>query len=169
MKRLTILAMSTLTSLATDISALMITSEDFCPCGRNPARFTGEGRDINPQLEIADTPPNTKSLVLVMDDQDAPAGTFTHWLLWNISPTTTTLQREALPAGAINGKNDFGTSTYRGPKPPSGKHRYFFRVYALDTLLDLVAGSDRKELESAMKGHILAESALEGTFSSKNK
>lgn len=169
MNKSAILAMTALASLATNLSALTVSSDDFCSCGRIPARFTAEGRDINPQLEIGDIPPNTKSLALIMDDPDAPGGTFTHWLLWNIPPGTTRIPSDSIPAGAITGTNDFGTTTYRGPKPPSGTHKYVFHIHALDTTLSLPAGADRKALDAAMKDHILATGSLQGTFSKEKK
>lgn len=156
--------MSAFATLAANASALTLASDDFCPCSRIPAKFTAEGRNIHPQLDIGDIPPGTKSLALIMDDPDAPSGLFTHWLLWNIPPATTHIASATTPTGATTGANDFGTTTYRGPQPPSGTHRYVFHIYALDTTLDLPTSSDRKALDKAMKSHIIASAKLEGTF-----
>ena len=169
MKRQLLIAMSATAILAVNASALTLESDDLCPCGRIPARFTAEGRNTSPQLEIGDIPPGTKSLAIVMDDPDASSGLFTHWLLWNIPPGTTHIASASTPAGTTTGSNDFGTTTYRGPQPPSGTHRYHFHVFALDRQLDLPAGSDRKTFDKAIKDHVIASATLEGTFSKRKK
>jgi len=129
-----------------------------------PAKYTCKGADINSPLHIADVPANAKSLALIMDDPDAPVGTWVHWLLWNIPPQTTEIKENSVPAGAVQGKNSWGRSTYGGPCPPSGTHRYFFKPYALDALLSLSSSADKGQLEKAMKGHILTQAELMGTF-----
>jgi Raf kinase inhibitor-like YbhB/YbcL family protein len=117
-----------------------------------------------PPLSIEGVPARAKSLALVLDDPDAPSGLFTHWLVWNVSPGVASIS--GAPAGAVEGKNSFGGLGYDGPEPPSGTHRYFFHLYALDTMLDLPAGSDRPALFQAMKGHLVAKGQTMGTYAS---
>ena len=120
-----------------------------------PAKYTCDGEDINPPLTISDVPAQAKSLVLIVDDPDAPGGTFTHWVVANISPTTREIREGTLPEGAIEYGNDFGKLDYGGPCPPSGTHRYFFRLFALDTDFTTIA---------SMQGHILAQAELIGLY-----
>ena len=129
-----------------------------------PERFTADGKNVNPPLVISGVPRETKSLVLIVDDPDAPMGTWNHWLVWNIKPDTTIIPEDSIPRGATVGRNDAGTAKYVGPSPPRGTHRYVFRLYALDTKLTLPAGSDRASLEEAMQPHILAKSELLGRY-----
>ena len=129
-----------------------------------PERFTADGENVNPPLVISGVPRGAKSLVLIVDDPDAPMGTWNHWLVWNIRPATTVIKEDSVPAGAVVGSNDAGTARYVGPSPPRGTHRYYFRLYALDKTLDLPAGSVRPELEDAMRDHILARSELLGRY-----
>ncbi len=126
-----------------------------------PPDYTCDGADRIPPLEISDVPPTAKSLALVMDDPDAPMGTWDHWVVWNIPPETKRIDAE--PEG-VAGKNSWGKTGYGGPCPPSGTHRYYFKVYALDTMLDIPAGSNKASLLSAMRGHVLAEASLMGTY-----
>jgi hypothetical protein len=135
-----------------------------------PVRFTGDGRNVSPPLQWTDVPAESKSLTLVADDPDAPAGTWVHWVLYDL-PASANGLAEALPRnqytpdGAKQGQNSFGHLGYGGPCPPPGNaHRYFFRLYALDTRLDLVPGATRKEVEGAMVGHVLAEAQLMGIY-----
>jgi len=135
-----------------------------------PLRFTGDGEDINPLLEIKNTPPNTKSLALIFDDPDATGGvTWTHWIIWNINPQTQYIAEGSTPEGAIVGINSWGKNSYGGPYPPKGSkpHRYFFRLYALDTVLDLPPNTNAENLKKAMEGHILDETTLMGLYSRK--
>lgn len=129
-----------------------------------PERFTADGKNVNPPLVISGVPKEAKSLVLVVDDPDAPMGTWNHWLVWNIKPDTTMIAEDSVPRGAVAGNNDAGTAKYVGPSPPSGTHRYYFRLYALDIKLDLPAGSSRTELDDAMHTHILARAELLGRY-----
>jgi len=115
-----------------------------------PAKYAYKGQNLSPELRIGNVPANARSMVLIVDDPDAPAGLWTHWLVWNLPPNTTNIPEGKLPSGAIQGKNSFGNVRYDGPAPPSGTHRYFFRVYALDRMLSLSAGSDRAALVEAM-------------------
>ena len=123
-----------------------------------------DGEDINPTLTIEDIPPEAKSLALIVDDPDAPMGTWVHWLIWNIKPNIKGFSKGeniTFPQG----KNDFGKLNYGGPCPPSGTHRYFFKLYALDTMLELGEGSNKKQLEKAMSDHIIEEGQIMGTYS----
>jgi len=128
-----------------------------------PTKFTCEGDDVSPALRLSEVPKGAKSLALIVDDPDAPRGTFDHWIAWNIPATATVLSEGA--SVPKQGRNGFGDLRYRGPCPPPGKpHRYFFKLYALDTLLDLAEGASKGDVEKAMKGHILAEAQLVGTY-----
>jgi Raf kinase inhibitor-like YbhB/YbcL family protein len=129
-----------------------------------PRRHSCEGEDLSPPLAWSGAPEGTHSLALVVEDPDAPVGTFTHWLGWGLDPGSERLgEGEAAP---VEGRNDFGTSGYRGPCPPPGHghHRYSFRLYALDSDLGLPAGADLRELERALEGHILAVVELVGIY-----
>ncbi|MFW6120451.1 MAG: YbhB/YbcL family Raf kinase inhibitor-like protein, partial [Petrotogales bacterium] len=120
-----------------------------------PNEYTCEGADVSPPLMFSEIPEDTKSLALIVDDPDAPMGTWVHWVIWNIPPDTISFSKGeniTFPQG----KNDFGKQKYGGPCPPSGTHRYFFKLYALDTMFDLEAGATKKQLEKAMSGHIIA-------------
>jgi hypothetical protein len=147
-----------------NLPVMKIESSTFRHGESIPAKYTCKGADINPPLHIADVSANAKSLALIMDDPDAPGGTWVHWLLWNVAPQTTEIKENSVPAGAVQGKNSWGRSAYGGPCPPSGTHRYFFKLYALDALLSLSSSADNAQLEKAMKGHILAQGELMGTF-----
>lgn len=134
--------------------------EDFIP-----ARFTCEGEDIHPPLELDEMPAGARSMVLIMEDPDAPGGTFDHWIAWNI-PVTNSIAANSNPG--ISGTNGFGKTGYGGPCPPSGTHRYFFRVYALDTTLDLPAGARKNQVLEAMEDHVLAMGELMGKYQKKS-
>ena len=152
---------------AADAAELKITSPSFRNGDNIPAKFSREGGNSNPPLRIEGAPSNAKSLVLIVDDPDAPGGLFTHWLLWNIDPKTISIAERSTPKGAVEGRNDFGDAGYGGPQPPSGTHRYYFKVLALDKQLDLPVGVKRRDLDKAMKGHIIAQGQLMGRFSAK--
>ena len=126
-----------------------------------PAKYTCDGEDVNPPLTIDGAPDETKSMVLVVDDPDAPMGTWDHWIVWNIPPTKK-IEENTVPG--TEGINDFRKHSYGGPCPPSGTHRYFFKVYALDAKLDLSSNSRKKYVEKAMQGHILAKGELVGLY-----
>ena len=140
---------------------LDITSPAFENNQSIPPKYSCCGEDVNPQLDIVGLPEETKSLVLIVDDPDAPIGDWVHWIVWNIPPTNRILEN-SVPG--VEGMNDFNKHSYGGPCPPSGTHRYFFKVYALDTLLDLNVHTQKKGLENAMSGHILAKGELIGLF-----
>jgi Raf kinase inhibitor-like YbhB/YbcL family protein len=130
-----------------------------------PVKYADKGQNVSPGLKIGTVPANTHSLVLIVDDLDAPAGIWTHWLVWNLPADTASIPDGKLPTGAVLGKNSFGRVQYDGPAPPSGTHRYFFHIFALDTALTLPPGSDRDALESAMKGHVVGTGVTFGTYS----
>jgi hypothetical protein len=145
---------------------MKITSSAFQQGGNIPSKFSCDGPNSSPPLQISDVPPEAKSLVLIVDDPDAPSGLFTHWAVWNISPQTATIGEGNTPEG-VQGTNDFGKSGYGGPCPPSGTHRYYFKVFALDRELDLPVGAKRSQLDAAMKGHVIAQGELMGRYSKK--
>ena len=144
---------------------MKVTSSVFQEGGDIPSKFSRDGQDINPPLRIEGVPDNAKSLVLIMDDPDAPVGLFTHWLVWNIAPKTLEIAERSVPKGAVQGTNDYPNLGYGGPQPPSGTHRYYFKIFALDRTLDLPSGAKRKELEKAMNGHVIGQGQLMGRYS----
>ena len=149
--------------------AITITSSVFSEGGMIPKKYTCDAEDISPDLKWSGVPPGAKSLALICDDPDAPVGTWVHWVLFNIPADVTSLPAglpadSALNNGARHGKNDFRKLGYGGPCPPGGTHRYFFKLYALDTVLKLESGSTKAQLLAAMKGHILAEGQLMGKY-----
>lgn len=146
------------------MGTLTITSPAFNSNGSIPRQYTCDGKDVSPPLVIGNVPGGTRSLALIVDDPDAPAGTWVHWVLWNIDPAVKEIRENSSPPGALQGKNDFGKNSYGGPCPPSGTHRYFFKVYALDTMLSIDRNSTKQDLEKAMKGHILAEGKIVGLY-----
>jgi Raf kinase inhibitor-like YbhB/YbcL family protein len=134
-----------------------------------PRRYTCDGEDISPPLQWSDPPAGTQSFALTFDDPDAPAGTWTHWALYNIPADASALPEGVpadaeLPDGSLNGENSWRRMGYGGPCPPGGTHRYVFHLYALDTALDLEAGAGEKQLLQAMEGHILAQAELMGPY-----
>jgi len=135
-----------------------------------PVDYTCDGKNISPPLSWSGAPSETQSLLLIVDDPDAPAGVWTHWLLWNISTDTSALPEDfsKSPSTGKQGTNDFKKLGYGGPCPPAGKaHRYFFRIYALDTTLNVAAGATRKEIDAAMAKHVLATGQWMGTYQRK--
>jgi len=139
-----------------DISSPAFEHNDYIPIN-----YSCDGINVNPALTIHDIPSQTKSLALIVDDPDAPGGTYTHWIMWNMPPAEG-LEENSAPG--IQGVNDKGENKYYGPCPPSGIHHYYFKVYALDTMLDLPDSTDKKGLESAMEGHILAKGTIIGRY-----
>lgn len=124
---------------------------------------------MNPALMLSDLPKSAKSLALIIDDPDSPTGVWTHWLLWNISPTIKEIGEGKVPRGAVQGETTFGSTHYGGPCPGKGNHRYFFKLYALDTAFDLPAGSEKDKLMEAMKSHILSETEMYGWYERKKQ
>ena len=146
---------------------MKLTSASFQNGNKIPPKFSREGGNVSPALRIENAPAKAKSLALVVDDPDAPGGLFTHWLVWNIDPKTNVIEEGSAPKSAIEGSNDFGSSGYGGPQPPSGTHRYYFKIFALDQALSLPAGAKRGEVDQAMRGHVIAQAQLMGRFSAK--
>lgn len=146
-------------------SAMQITSSVFQHNQPIPTKYTCDGENINPPLTFSDVPAQAKSLVLINDDPDALAGTWVHWTVWNIPPTTTAISENSVPQGAVEGVTSFRKPGYGGPCPPSGTHRYFFKLYALDTTLSLGPSATKQDLEKAMEGHILAKAEFIGLYS----
>jgi Raf kinase inhibitor-like YbhB/YbcL family protein len=128
-----------------------------------PVKYTCDGANVNPPLTIDVVPEETKTLVLIVDDPDAPMGVFDHWVVWNIPPTTRKIEENTVPG--TEGMSSYRKHAYGGPCPPYGTHRYFFKVYALDARLDLKLDSTKRDVEKAMKGNILAEGELVGLYS----
>jgi Raf kinase inhibitor-like YbhB/YbcL family protein len=145
---------------------MKITSSAFQEGGNIPSKFSCDGANDSPPLQIADVPSEAKSLVLIVDDPDAPSGLFTHWTVWNLPPRTSSIAESSTQKG-VQGTNDFGRSGYGGPCPPSGSHRYYFKIFALDRELDLPFGAKRGQLDAAMKGHVMAQGELMGRYSRK--
>jgi Raf kinase inhibitor-like YbhB/YbcL family protein len=148
-------------------SSVSIVSSAFQAGGDIPAKFTCNGANVNPELKIKGVPNEAKSVALIVDDPDAPRGLFTHWIVWNVDPKMIDIGENSVPAGGIQGTNDFGKRNYVGPCPPSGTHRYFFKIFALDMKLDLKPNARRAELDAAMRGHTLAEGELMARYSHK--
>lgn len=130
-----------------------------------PSKYTCDGENISPPLIVEAVPENTKSLVLIVDDPDAPMGTWVHWTLWNIAPDTKEIPENSVPAGAVEGMTDFGKPGYGGPCPPSGTHRYFFKLYALNKTLELNSAATKADIEKAMEGFLLGQAELIGLYS----
>jgi hypothetical protein len=145
-----------------DLKELAVTSPSFGKNQRIPRKYTCDGDDVSPPLLIEQLPPGTKSLVLIVDDPDAPMGTWDHWIVWNIPPKGK-VEENVVPG--TEGLNSFGKHSYGGPCPPSGTHRYFFKVYALDTELKIGSNAKKKDVEKAMQNHIMAKGELIGLYS----
>jgi Raf kinase inhibitor-like YbhB/YbcL family protein len=151
-------------------STFRIESAAFKEGSLIPMRFSCHGENVSPQLSWSNPPAGVRSFALIVEDPDAPAGTWTHWVLFNLPAQAramgeNTPRQDELPNGGLQGKNSFGNVGYGGPCPPAGKaHRYFFRLYALDIVLDLQAGAEKSEVLAAMKGHVLGEAQLMGRF-----
>ena len=148
---------------------MQIASQAFEAGGMIPAKYTCDGPDLSPPLRWADPPAGTQSYALIADDPDAPVGTWVHWVLWNIPAEASGLEENlsksaSLPNGAKQGTTDFRRIGYGGPCPPSGTHRYFFKLYALDTMLELPSSTTKRDLEGAMQGHILGQAELVGKY-----
>jgi Raf kinase inhibitor-like YbhB/YbcL family protein len=149
---------------------MQIISSAFAENQAIPAKYTCEGENVNPPLEIRGVPSDAKSVALIVDDPDAPVKTWVHWVLWNITPPdaiegkTVTVPENGLPRGAVEGRTSFNEPGYGGPCPPSGEHRYFFKAYALDTTLNLDPTADKRALTDAMRDHIVDSAELVGRY-----
>lgn len=150
-----------------EMEKLSVASPVFQHNGDIPVRYTCDGDDINPPLTIENVPERTRSFVLIVDDPDAPAGTWVHWVVWNIDPGTREIKENSVPDGALQGMNDFRKLDYGGPCPPSGTHRYFFKLYALNSTLDITSKAKKSDVEKAMKRHVIGESQIIGLYSRK--
>lgn len=154
---------------------MTITSSAFKHNEPIPPKYTCDGEDVNPPLVFGDVPSGAKSLALIMDDPDALRGilrpgsgqAWVHWKVWNIAPEVTEIKENSVPKGAVESTTNFGDTSYGGPCPPSGTHRYFFKLYALDTTIDLSPIATKPELEAAISGHILAQAELIGLYKRK--
>jgi Raf kinase inhibitor-like YbhB/YbcL family protein len=168
-----VLAIPTLSQAQKKATAikLELRTSAFAPGGNIPRQYTCEGQDVSPALSWTDPPSGTQSFALIMDDPDAPVGTFVHWVVYNLPPATQQLPErmagnDELRGGGFQGLNDFPMTGYAGPCPPPGKpHRYFFKLYALDTKLALKGQVGKRDVEQAMKGHVLAQAELIGRYS----
>lgn len=140
-----------------------VSSPAFGEYGTIPKKYTCDGDNVSPPLTISNIPANTTSLALVVDDPDAPVGTFIHWTVWNIAPTTKEITEGESPHASQQGINSAGKTGYTGPCPPS-RHRYFFKLYALDTMIGLDGKANASDLEAAMHGHVIAQSRLIGVY-----
>jgi len=140
---------------------MTIRSSAFTENQAIPKKYSCDGENVSPPLELKELPRNTESLVLICDDPDAPGKTFLHWLAYDIEPTGSIAEGQSI---GTEGKNDFGKNGYGGPCPPGGTHRYYFRVYAVDTKLGIKPGASRADVESAMSGHVLDQAELMGRY-----
>jgi Raf kinase inhibitor-like YbhB/YbcL family protein len=150
--------------------AMRVQSPAFAEGSRIPRSYTCDGKDVSPPLSWSGVPEGAKSLALICDDPDAPGKTWVHWVLFNLPPATRELPegvpaRASVSGGGVQGANDFRKLGYGGPCPPGGTHRYVFKLYALDLLLDLAAGATKAELEDAIEGHVLGQATLTGKYS----
>jgi Raf kinase inhibitor-like YbhB/YbcL family protein len=161
-----VILFAVIASFAAERARIKITSSAFQEGGNIPLKFTCDGSDTSPPLQITGAPSEAKSLVLIADDPDAPSGLFTHWLVWNIPPQTNSIAEGSATKG-VQGANDFGKSGYKGPCPPPGTHRYSFKIFALDRQLDLRSGAKRSQVDAAMKGHVVAQGELVGRYARK--
>lgn len=144
---------------------MTITSLAFQNNGTIPEKYSGYGENLIPPLKFSNVPPKAKSLALIVEDPDAPYGTFTHWVLFNIDPGSKGIGEGASPKASLTGKNSAGGNAYMGPRPPSGKpHRYFFKLYALDIVLQLGKDAGKSDVEKAMAGHIISEAKTVGIY-----
>jgi Raf kinase inhibitor-like YbhB/YbcL family protein len=145
------------------MNTLSITSPAFSHNTSIPVKYTCDGDNVSPPLVFSEVPEGTKSLVLIVDDPDAPVGTWDHWIVFNIQSSVGEMEENREPDGT-GGNNSWGRPGWGGPCPPSGEHRYFFKLYALDTMLDLPEGATKAEVETAMGEHILARGELVGVY-----
>jgi Raf kinase inhibitor-like YbhB/YbcL family protein len=148
-----------------DTMTFELASSAFANGEEIPTKYSCDGEDVSPPLQWGEPPEGTQTLALIVDDPDAPVGVWDHWLLFNLPADLRALPEQAgPPPGSVGGKNSWGRTGYGGPCPPRGTHRYFFKLHALDTTLDLPAGAGKAQLFQAMEGHILAQAELMGTY-----
>ena len=145
---------------------MLLISPSFEHEGTIPKKFTCDGGNINPELQIQNVPAGARSLALIVHDPDAPMpGGFTHWVVWNINPATTLIKEESVPPGAMEGENDGGNIGYVGPCPPSGTHHYHFRLFALNDILDVPADASLEEIQTSIDNHTIEQAELVGLYS----
>lgn len=142
-----------------------VTSSGIDAAGKILPQYTADGNNINPPLTFSQVPDKTASLTLMVEDPDAPNGTFTHWIVYDMSPATMQILDGSMPLTGTAGTNDFGNKRYDGPAPPSGTHRYVFTLYALDKSLGLPEGATKAEIQAAMDGHIIETAQITGSYS----
>lgn len=145
-------------------TAMNLRCPSFSDGGLIPATYTCQGDDVRPPLFIVDPPESVKSFAIIVSDPNASSGDFVHWLIWDISPSVRDIEERMTPLGAIEGTSDFGEVGWGGPCPPSGTHRYEFRLYALDAVIGLSPTSTKREVRAALEGHIIGESLLVGFY-----
>jgi Raf kinase inhibitor-like YbhB/YbcL family protein len=143
---------------------MKISSPAFEDQGQIPGKYTCDGTNVNPPLRIENVPQGAKSLALIFDDINAPRGSYVHWILWNLDPGTKEIKENSVPEGSVQGLNDFKKNHYGGPCPPGRAHRYLFKVYALDSRLNLDSNSTKNDLEKAMTDHVIGEAQLTGVY-----
>lgn len=143
---------------------IVVSSQEFLNSGSIPIKYSCDGDNINPPITIDRVPGDAKSLVLIVEDIDVQRSPFTHWLVFNIDPTITNINENEIP-NALEGTNDFNELNYKGPCPPTGSHKYYFRIFALDKTLDLQEGAKRTQIDAAMKGHIIGRGEVWGRYS----
>lgn len=129
-----------------------------------PQKYTCDGEDISPPLEVREVPKEAKSLVLIVDDPDASAGTWVHWVVYNIDPSVISIEEDTVPRGGVEVMNDFGKKAYGGPCPPTGPHHYYFKLYAVDKMLEVDSLANKEDVEMAMQGSILEQAELVGIY-----
>lgn len=147
---------------------MRLNTSAFNDGGAIPKKYTRQGGNISPPLHLEEIPDRARSLALIVDDPDAPGGTFTHWLVYNIDPKTKEIRENSVPVIATQGRNDFGETEYDGPQPPSGEHRYFFKAIALDTVLGLPRGAKPQDVEKAIQGHVVDEAKIMGRYAKES-
>jgi len=145
---------------------IKLTSPAFKDKGMIPSKYTCDGENVNPPLNI-EVDKGAKTLVLIVDDPDAPMGVWDHWIVWNISPDIKKIEENSVPQNSTQGMNSAGENNYGGPCPPSGTHRYIFKLYALDKKIELTSSARKIDVEMEMKGHMLAQTELVGLYSRK--
>lgn len=148
---------------------MKISSPNFENGGEIPPKYTCDGENINPKLLIENIPKGTQELVLIMDDPDAPKENFTHWIVWNINPEINTINENSIPINAVVGINSANKNKYHGPCPPFGTHRYFFKIFALNSKIDLGSTANKNVLEKAIKNYIIEQAELIGLYGRKKQ
>ncbi len=143
---------------------MIISSPSFSHNQIIPAKFTCDGHNVNPRLEFSNLPKQARSLALIVDDPDAPGATWVHWTIWNIDPATPGIEENSTPPGSVEGITSFGPAGWGGPCPPKGRHRYFFKLYALDIKLNLTSSAKPQELMDSIAHHIIAQAQLIGRY-----